>query len=104
MLPFTGQKTISAIKRLVYVGDKSSYSSVGSATGYLRPLNEVENSNAGFQYGNGFSLIIETDVDIREADKITIDSVEYTIKGVVNHDRGGITAYKRCLMVKPEKA
>lgn len=99
---FTGQKTISAIKRQTYVGDKSSFASVGTATGYLRPLTEEQASLNGLQYGNGFSLIVETSVDIREMDKVTIESIDYLVRGVVNHDRGGITAYKRCLLTKPQ--
>lgn len=102
MRTFTNQKTISAIKRQTYVGNKSSYASVGTATGYLRPLSEEASSVNGVQFGFGFNLIVETDVDIRETDKVTIDSVEYTVRGVANHDRGGATKYKRILMVKPE--
>lgn len=103
MRTFTNQKTISAIKRQTYVGNKSSYSSVGTATGYLRPLTEEQASANGVQFGLGFSLIVETDVDIQEADKVVIDSIEFTVRGVANHDRGGYPKYKRCLLLKPEK-
>jgi len=103
MLTFTNQKTISAISRQSYTGDKSVYASVGSATCYLRPLSEEQASMNGFQYGTGFAIIVETGVDIREADKVTIDSVVYTVRGVVNHDRGFNCAYKRILATKSEK-
>ena len=99
---FTGQKSITAILRQTYTGDKSAYASVGTATGYLRPLTEEQSSVNGLQYGNGFSLIVETSVDIREQDKVTIDSVTYLIRGVVNHDRGGLLAYKRAILTKPQ--
>lgn len=104
MQTFTGQKTISAISRQTYSGSpsKSSYSSVGTATCYLRPLSEDQSSVNGFQYGTAFSAIFETSVDIREADKITISSVVYNVHGVVNHDRGFNTSYKRALLVKAE--
>lgn len=103
MLFFTSQKTISAIKRQVYTANKSTYTSTGAtATGYLRPLNEEQSSANGVQYGLGFSLILETDVDILQGDRLTIDSVDYTVRGVVNHDRGGIVAYKRAILLKPE--
>ena len=102
MKTFTNQKTISAIKRMVYTGNKSIFSSVGTATGYLRPLTEESSSVNGIQFGFGFNLIVEIDVDIREGDKVTIDSVEYTVSGVADHDRGGVTAYKRILMTRPE--
>lgn len=100
---FTNQKTISLIERQVYTGNLSSMTTTGvSATGYLRPLSEEQASNNGIQYGNGFSLIVETSVDIREGDRLTISSTIYTVRGVVNHDRGGLTAYKRCLLLKPQ--
>ena len=102
MRTFTNQKVISAIKRQTYVGQKSTFASVGTATGYLRPLSEEASAANGVQFGYGFNLIFETDVDIRENDKVTIEGVEYTVKGVVNHDRGNLTAYKRALLTKPE--
>ena len=106
MLKFTGEKIVSAITRQTYTGtpSKSSYASVGTATCYLRPLTEEQASMNGIQYGTGFSAIFETSVDIREADKITIDSIVYTVRGVVNHDRGSNTPYKRALLTKAENA
>lgn len=103
MRTFTSQKSFT-IKRQVYTGDKSTYTTVaGTFSGYLRPMTEEQAAVNGVQFGLGFMLITETDVDIRQGDRITIDSVEYTIRGVVNHDRGGITKYKRAVMTKPEK-
>lgn len=106
MRSFTGQKTVSAISRQTYSGSpsKSTYSSVGTATCYLRPLTEEQAAMNGMQYGTSFSAIFETSVDVREADKLTIDGVVYTVRGVVNHDRGFATAYKRALLTKPENA
>lgn len=106
MLTFTTEKTVTAHKRQVYVGNKSSYTTVSPVTlttCYLRPLNEEQSAANGVQFGLGFSIIVECDVDIREGDKVTIDGVEYTVRGVVNHDRGGLTRYKRALCLKPEK-
>lgn len=71
-------------------------------TCYLRPLNELQSAENGVQYGLGFQVIVECEVDIREGDKITIEGVEYTLRGVVNHDRGGATRYKRAVGVKAE--
>ncbi len=102
MLTFTGQKTISAISRQTYTGLKSTFSSVGTASCYLRPLTEDQASLNGFQYGTAFSAIFETSVDIREADKVTIDSIVYLVHGVVVHNRGGNTAYTRALLVKAQ--
>lgn len=103
MRTFTGQKVITAIKRQTYVNNKSSFASIGTNSGYLRPLSEEQSSLNGVQFGRGFLLIVEVDVDIQQGDKVTIDSKEYTVQGTANHDRGGATKYKRCLITLPEK-
>ncbi len=100
-------KTISAIKRQVYLTGKSSYVATvmaSTTTGNLRPLSEEQATANQMQWGLGFSLIVETGVDIQEGDKLTIAGVEYTVRGVVNHDRGGFTAYKRALLLKGQGA
>lgn len=74
-----------------------------SFTCYLRPLNEEQSASNGVQFGTGFNIIVECEIDIREGDKLTIDGVEYTLRGIVNHDRGGYTRYKRALALKGEK-
>lgn len=104
MLTFTSQKVVSAISRQSYSGSpsKSSYTSLGTATCYLRPLTEEQSTMNGLQFGTGFSAIFETYVDVKEADKLTIAGVQYTVRGVVNHDRGFATAYKKCLLLKSE--
>lgn len=106
MITFTSQKTVTAIKRQTYSGTpaKSVYASIGTATCYLRPLNEEQATVGGLQYGLAFSAIFETTVDIKEGDKIIIDSIEYTVRGIVNHDRGFNTSYKRALLTKPENS
>jgi hypothetical protein len=101
---FTTQKSITTIKRQTYSGEKSSFASVGTATAYLRPLDLEQSTNNRVQFGLGFSLIFEVDVDIREGDKVTIDSVEYTVRGVVNHNRGSARIqYKKAIITLPEK-
>lgn len=101
---FTDNCTISSIKRQVYTGSKSTPTETGTTgTGYLRPLNEEQAALNGVQYGQAFSLIIECDVDIQESDIITVDTVIYTVVGMANHNRGGYTAYKKCLLTLPQK-
>lgn len=104
MKTFTGQKSVTAITRQTYSANKSSFASVGTATCYLRPLTEDQSSVNGFQWGTAFSAIFETSVDIREGDKLTIGGVVYLVHGVVNHDRGINTSYKRCLITKAQTA
>ena len=91
----------------IYIGEKafiySSQYRPKTYTCYLRPLNEEQSASNGVQFGLGFSIIVEKDFDIQEGDKFTIESVEYTIRGVVNHDRGIRTSYKKALALKGEK-
>ncbi len=101
---FTNNATISAIKRQVYLAGKSSYTSVGSATGYIRPLNEEQAAANGMQWGQAYSLIVECETDVREADRVTVDGTEYSVRGVANHNRGGFTQYKKCLLNLPQGA
>lgn len=101
---FTSQKTISAIKRQSYTGNKSTFSTVGTGTCYLRPLSEEQASNNNLQFGRAFALIMETTLDVQEGDKVTIDAVEYTVRGVANFDYNGATKYKRAVATLPEKA
>jgi hypothetical protein len=103
---FTTQKTITNHTRLGnYVGNLSSSTTVttGPVSCYLRPLSEIESSNNGYQYGIAHSAIFEVGEDIQEQDKITIDSVEYTVKGVVDHSRGYATGYIKALIIKPQQ-
>jgi hypothetical protein len=105
MRTFTGQKSISSIDRLTYTGSKSVFASVAASVScYLRPLTEEQASMNGFQYGTGFSAIFEVAIDIQEGDRVTIDSEVYTVRGVVNHNRGINTQYKRALLMKSENA
>jgi hypothetical protein len=103
MQTFTTQKTISAHDRQTYSGDISTYGPVlvsPADTCYLRPLTEEQAATNGVQFGYGFSIIVECDVDLREGDHIAIEGVTYTIRGIVNHDRGNRTRYKRALALK----
>lgn len=108
MRTFTSQNAVSTIARLSYSGSpsKSSFSTVASNVScYLRPLSEEQASMNGYQYGTAFSAIFETSIDIQEADRVTLtgdNAGVYTVRGVVNHNRGRATAYKRCLLTKPE--
>lgn len=105
MRTFTGQKSVSSIDRLTYTGSKSAFSSVATGVScYLRPLTEEQSSMNGMQYGTGFSAIFEVDIDIKEGDRVTIEAEVYTVRGVVNHNRGINTQYKRALLMNAEAA
>jgi len=99
-ISFLNQKDVT-IKRLSYVGDKGTFGTVGTATGYLRPLSETQASLNGFQFGKAFALLVDDEVDLRESDTVTIDGEDFTVNGVANHDRLSI-AFKRAIITKPE--
>jgi len=100
MLYFTSNNAISLVKRQVYTGNKSTLTTVGTnLTGYLRPLSEEQSSLNGMQFGQGFQLITEVGVDIRTGDNLTIDGVAYSVRGTAIHNRGGITAHNKYLLV-----
>ena len=108
---FTTEKPI-AIYRQTYAGSPavSSFAlqygtttGVSSVTGYLRPLSEESAATNGIQYGYGFNLIVEVNIDVQEGDQVVIAGTTYTVRGIATHDRGTITQYKRCLMLKSEK-
>lgn len=104
MRTFTNNATVSAVSRISgYTGNLSQSSAVtGFTTCYLRPLSEIESSANGYQYGTVFNAIFETGTDIRQQDKITIDSVVYLVQGVANHNRGYGTKYVKALLIRPE--
>jgi hypothetical protein len=98
---FTSQKSVT-IKRQVYVGNISSLTTLSTDNCYLKPLSETESSNNGFQFGIGYNAIFEVGVDVKENDKLVIDTIEYTVKGVASFEHGNLLDYKRALIVKPQ--
>lgn len=89
------------IKRQTYIGNKSSFATVGTGKGFFRPLDELQASANGFQFGQAFLLKTEVENDVRKTDIIEIDAVEFTVQGVATHDRGSVP-FKRILMTLPE--
>ena len=100
---FTAQHLVSSVTRQLYVGNISSYTAIAMTVQCsLRPLSETEASNNGFQYGTAYNALFEPSADIRINDKITIETIEYTVKGVAHFNNGNFLDYKRALIVKPQ--
>lgn len=98
-------KIITTVSRQTYTGDKSAFASVGALAStpcYLRPMSPEQSAVNGYQYGQAFDLIVDTGTDLREMDKVTINGVVYTVRGMVDHNRGGITAYAKAVLTKGE--
>jgi len=106
MRTFTGEKSIATITRQSYTGGISTYNLTpySNISFYMRPLTEEQSTMNGYQFGTGFSGIFETNIDVREGDKINTATATYMVRGVVKHDRGFNTAYTRCLLLKAENA
>lgn len=79
----------ATVNRMTYVGDKSTYSSVGTVEGYLEPV-EKNKELIGHDsiLGQEWMFRCNGDEDIREADKLTIDSVSYAVSGVRRYTAG----------------
>lgn len=103
MLYFTNNNAVTQIQRQVYTGNKSTFTATGTTCrAYLRPLSMEEASINGMQYGKSYQLITEVGIDIQIGDRLTIDGADYTVRGVANHNRGGITAHKKYILADPE--
>ncbi len=85
------------ITRQSYTGDKSTFSTVETVDGHLRPLTEVQASENGFSFGQGFALLVNDDADLQEGDRVVIESKTYEVTGVATHDRLSV-AHKRALL------
>lgn len=104
---FTDQQLVTAVKRQVYTGSKSTYTVVSGLTfsAYLRPLSEELSAVNGIQWGQGFQMITEVGIDVRVGDRVTVSAIDYTIRGMAIHKRGSasrITDYQKFVLVKTE--
>ena len=107
MRTFTTQQQITNISRLSYSGSPKvgTRTSTGfTTTGYLRPLSEDQAAVNQLQWGIGYTLITEIDVDIQVGDILTIAGNTYTVRGKADHSRGGNsnTGYFKFLVVAPQ--
>ena len=90
------------IERQVYVGNKSSFSTLATATGHFKQLEEETAALNGFQFGKAFKLEFEADIDLQDTDRVIIDSVTYNVQGVVPNKRGSVP-FKTALLTQPER-
>ena len=99
---FFNEKSVT-IKRMVYSGTpkKSSLSTLATERGYLRPLDEVQSAANGFQFGQGFVLLVDLDTDIKQSDTVVIDSQDFNVVGVAKHDRLSLK-HRRVLLTLPQ--
>jgi len=86
-------KTITAVKKQVYTGNKSTFvTSTGlTASCYLEPLSAEMAAQSGLQWGKSFKVFIDTGINIDDGDLITIASTDYTVKGRLDYDQTGVS-------------
>lgn len=105
ILYFTNEHALTLVQRQVYSGSpsKSALTTVSGATGsiYMRTLNEEQAALNGLQWGQAFSGVIDTSIDVQTGDRITVDAVVYLVKGVLTNDRGRLLDFKKILLTKP---
>ena len=102
---FFNEKTVE-IKRFTYSGTpkKGSLSTVATVRGYLRTLDETQAAANGFQFGQGFALLVDVNTDLQESDEVIIDGKEYKVGGVATNDRSLSVAHRRAILTLPEAA
>ena len=95
-------KDSAVIYRQTYQGDKSSYTSTGnSCLWYLHPLSPERNQIGIEKFGKEFAFSTVVDADIKENDKLLIDSTYYVVKGQASYT-GIRVKFKRVNVVKQE--
>ena len=98
-------KSISAVKRQTYTGSKSALTTVTGLTAacYLEAMDSVMAAQSGLEWGKAFNVFTESGVNITESDMITIESVNYTVKGTQDWSRLS-PSYRLLLVVKEESS
>lgn len=88
------ETTVATKKRLgAYSGGKASYSSVaGNIFGNFQPLTPNQLTEGLGIIGQPYLFVTQGDVDIKAADILTIDSLDYKVKGVRRQQNGSIDA------------
>ncbi len=104
ILYFTNEHAMTLVERQVYSGSpsKSTFTTVTGASGaiYMRVLNEEQAAMNGIQWGQAYSGVMDTSIDVIIGDRITVDSVKYIVKGVANHVHGRPLDYKKVILTK----
>lgn len=103
MHSFTEYNTLATIKKLsTYSGDKSSYAVVSGTTiaGFFSPVSPDMNTQALGIVSQAYQFVTDTDQDIDDGDILTINSVDYGVKGTAIFELRSIS-FLRCLLEKP---
>ena len=69
--------------------------------GFLRPMSEQQAAVGNYQWGKAYHVFVDNSVDLKEGDRITVNSTVYIIRGVaiVNY---GAEPFKKAAATLPE--
>lgn len=76
-------ETPATAKRQVYTGSKSVLTSTGTTFyGFFQPIDSDQNTTNLHIIGQAYQYVTEGDADIKAGDTLTINSVEYRVRGI----------------------
>lgn len=88
-------------ERLSQSGNKSSYAALESGKGHFTQASDEATALNQLQLGDLFVLFTESEKDIVVTDRVTVDEVQYGVKGVKNAVLGSIKVKKVLLVRNP---
>jgi len=77
----------ATVKRSVYAGGKSNYVATGNVyLGFFSPVDQDQNIPGLQTMSQAYQFQTDGDADIQAADRLTIDAVDYIVRGVRKFD------------------
>lgn len=90
--PHTG-----TVQRSTQVGSKYIYGDAGSISCFLQPIDAESAQLYGITWAKGSTLYIPIAADLKEGDRIVIDSITYGVRGMKKHNYGNLKHGKAVL-------
>ena len=99
-MTFSNYDAIASVSRLgSYSGDKSSYSTVGDVEGNFEPISPSMDAIAQGALSQSYQFVCDIESDVRDNDRLTIESEAYGVKGTSKFRQGSIE-FLRCSLEK----
>lgn len=80
----------ATISRMGADGDGYTYSSTGTTSCFLQPLDTEETQLFGMAFGKASVCYLPFTADVQTSDKLVIDGHTYGVKGVRSHNYGNL--------------
>lgn len=78
----------ATVTRLAYTSGKGTYSTVATITGHLQQASANIQQQTAQMYTISHLFWTDTTANVNVNDKITIDTVDYSVKGIQMNDYG----------------